>query len=73
MSCLYILEINPLLVSSFANIFSLSVGCLFILFMVSFAMQRLISLIRSYLFIFPLALKGGNLKHTWTQLCWGSM
>ena len=27
-SCLYILEINPLLVTSFANIFSHSVGCL---------------------------------------------
>ena len=36
MSCLYILEINPLLVTSFANIFSHSVGCLFVLFMVSF-------------------------------------
>ena len=30
MSCLYILEIKPLLVASFANIFSHSVGCLFI-------------------------------------------
>ena len=37
MSCLYILEINPLLVASFANIFSHFVGCLFVLFMVSFA------------------------------------
>ena len=37
MSCLYILETNPLLVALFANIFSYSVGCLFILFMVSFA------------------------------------
>ena len=54
MSCLYILEINPLSVASFANIFSHSEGCLFILFMVSFAMQKLLSLIRSYLFIFVL-------------------
>ena len=30
--CLYILEINPLLVASFANFFSHSVGCLFICF-----------------------------------------
>ena len=37
MSCLYILEINPLSVASFANIFSQSVGCLFVLLMVSFA------------------------------------
>ena len=31
MSCLLILEIKPLSVSSFANIFSHSVGCIFIL------------------------------------------
>ena len=41
----------PLLVISFANIFSHSVGCLFILSMVSFALQKFLSLIRSYLFI----------------------
>ena len=41
MSCLYILEINPLSVASLANIFSYSEGCLFILFMVSFAVQKL--------------------------------
>ena len=52
MSCLYILEINPLLVALFANIFSQSVDCLFVLFMVSFAVQKLLSLIRSHLFIF---------------------
>ena len=52
MSCLYILEINPLSVASFAIIFSHSEGCLFILFIVSFAVQRLLSLIRSHLFIF---------------------
>ena len=39
MSCLYILEINPLSVALFANIFSHSDGCLFVLFMVSFAVQ----------------------------------
>ena len=52
MSCLYILKIKPLLVTSFANIFSQSIGCLFIVFMVSFAVQNLVNLIRSYLFIF---------------------
>ena len=52
MSCLYILEINPLLVASFANLFSQSVGCLFVLFMVSFAVQKTLILIRSHLFIF---------------------
>ena len=63
LSCLYILEINPLVVTSFANIFSHSVGCLFDLFMVSFAVQKLLSLIKSYLFIFVfifITLGGGS-------------
>jgi len=57
MSYLYILEINPLSVVSFAIIFSNSEGCLFTLLLVSFAVQKLSSLIRSQLFIlflFPL-------------------
>ena len=41
MRSLYSLEINPLLVTSFANIFSNSVGCLLVLFMTSFTMQKL--------------------------------
>ena len=51
-SCLYTLKIKPLPVTLFANIFSYSIYCLFILFMVSIAVQKLISLIRSHLFIF---------------------
>ena len=42
----------PLSVDSFAKIFSHSVGCLFILLRVSFAVQKLFSLIRSHLFTF---------------------
>ena len=64
MSCLYILEINPLWVASFANIFSHSVGFLFVLLMVSFV-QKLLSLIRSHLFIFVfifIILGGGSKK-----------
>ena len=48
-------EINPLPVTSFANIFSSSVDCLLIMFMsfhFVFAVQKLLSLIRSHLFIF---------------------
>ena len=41
MSCLYILEINPLSVISFAIIFSHSEDCLFTLLIVSFAVQKL--------------------------------
>ena len=52
MRCLYILDMNPLSVASFGNIFSHSIGCLFILFMVSFDVQKLLSLIISHLFIF---------------------
>ena len=52
MSCLYILEINPLSVVSFAIISSHSKSCLFTLLIVSFAVQKLLSLIRSHLFTF---------------------
>ena len=52
MSCLYILEINPLSVVSFAIVFSHSEGCLFTLLIVSFAVQKLLSLNRSQLFTF---------------------
>ena len=51
MSCLYILEINPLSVS-FSIIFSHFEGCLFTLLKVPFAVQMLLSLIRSHLFTF---------------------
>ena len=51
-SCLYILEIKPLSVASFETIFSHSVSYLFVFFLVSFAVQKLVSLIRSHWFIF---------------------
>ena len=51
-NCLYILEIKPLLVALFATIFSLSEGYLFGIFMVSIALQKPVSLIRSHEFIF---------------------
>ena len=49
---LCILEIKLLSVASFANIFSKFVQCPFVLFMTFFAVQKLISLIRSHLFVF---------------------
>ena len=61
MSCLYILEMNSLSVVLFAIIFSHSEGCLFILVIVSFVVQKL--LIRSHLFIFvfiSITLGGGS-------------
>ena len=65
MSCLYILEINPLSIDSFANIFSHCEGCLNVLFIVSFALQMLLSFIWSHLFIFvfiSITLGGGWVK-----------
>ena len=56
MSCLYILETDPLSDVLFAIIFSHSEGCLLILFIVSFAVQKLFRLshICLLLFLFPL-------------------
>ena len=51
MSCLHILEINPWLAASIAIIFSHSEDSLLV-FIAPFAMQKLLSLIRSHLFIF---------------------
>ena len=65
MGCLYIWGINPLSVASFENIFSHSKGCFFTLFMDSFAVQKLLSLTRSHLFIFVfifITLGGGSKK-----------
>ena len=63
MSCLYILEINPLSVVSVAIIFSHSEGCLFTVLIVYFAVQKCLSLIRSHLFTFvfiSVTLEGGS-------------
>ena len=51
-SCLCIFEINPLSVSSFAIIFSHSEDYLLTLLIVSIFVQKLLSFIRSHLFIF---------------------
>ena len=63
MSGLYILEIDPLSVVSFAIVFSHYEDCLFTLLLVSFAVQKLFSLVRSHLFTFvfiSITLGGGS-------------
>ena len=58
-----IFEINPLSFALFAIVFSHSVGCLFILLIVFFIVQKLLSLIRPHLFIFAfisITLEGGS-------------
>ena len=52
MSCLYILGINCSLIVIFVNIFTYSIGYLFALSMVSFSVQKFLSLIIFHLFIF---------------------
>ena len=68
-NCLYILEIKPLSVASFANIFSHSVGCLFVLFVVYFLSQnikeRTISLV---LCLHYMILR--SLQHGWIIWFW---
>ena len=62
-NCLYISEINSLSVASFAIFFSHSEGCSFTFLIVSFVVQKLLSLIRSRLFIFAyisISLGGGS-------------
>ena len=49
---MYIFDINPLSVALFTIIFFQSEGCLFTLLIVSFVAQKLLSFIRSHLFIF---------------------
>ena len=51
MSSLCILEIKPLFEVSLANMFSHTVGSLFILILFSLAVQKLFILMRSHLFI----------------------
>ena len=63
MDCLHILNINSLSAFSLAIILSNSEGCLFTLPIVSFIMQKLLSLIRSHLYIFNfifITLGGGS-------------
>ena len=71
MSYLYILEINSSSVIQFAINFSHSEGCLFTLFIVSFIVQKLFSLIRFHLFIlslFPLSKEVGH-RGSFCGLC----
>ena len=62
-SILHILDINPLSGISFANIFSYAIGCLFVLLMVSFAVQNfLVWSSPNYLFLLLLTAWGDRAK-----------
>ena len=63
MSCLYIFEINYLSVALFIIIFSQTEGCIFTLLIVSFIVQKSLSLTRShflFLLLFPLLWEVGH-------------
>ena len=63
LSSLYILEIKPLSEVSLANMFSHTVGTLFILILFSLAMHKLFILMRSHLFILSfISLVQGNIS-----------
>ena len=59
---MYNLEFNFLSVAFLAIVFSHSEGCLSILFIISFAVQMLLSLIKSHLFVFISITLGGGSK-----------
>ena len=60
-SFLHILDIKPLSVASLENIFSHPLSCPFVFFFVSFAVQKLVSLIRSHWFIVFISVALGDL------------
>ena len=70
MRCLHIFKINHLSVALVATVCSQAIGCLFLLFMISFAVQKLKNLIRSHLFLL-LFLLSWNTDHRkyWCSLC----
>ena len=59
-SSLYILETRPLSEVSLANVFSHTIGSLFILMLFSLAVQKLYILLRSHLFILSFMSLGEN-------------
>ena len=69
LSSLYILEIRPLSDAGLVKIFSQSVGYLFVLMTVSFALQKLLSFRRSHLFIVALIVCAtGVLPRKWSPV-----
>ena len=70
-SCLYILQINPLSDASFANIYSHSEGYFLCLVYDFLCYAKVLSLIRSHLFIFVsiLIIPGGASKKDLVVLC----
>ena len=71
MSYLCILDTRPLSVASFAKIFFHCVGCLFIFLMISFAVQKILSLIRShwFIFVFIVIILRGDQTRCYCDLC----
>ena len=62
-------KLKPLSIISFTNIFSQFLSCIFIFFMVSFAVEKLVSFIRFHLFVFISLLWETDLRKHWYDLC----
>ena len=71
MCYLYIVGVKAFSVISFADIFSHSTGCLFVSLLLSFAVQKPLSLIRSHLFLLS-SLKLNAQGVIWSALKWFS-
>ena len=69
MTCLYIWDINSLAVISFANIFSHLLDCIFILLIISFAVEKLLSSTTSRLLFFLFLLTRDRSKKYCYNLC----
>ena len=65
MTCLYILEVNPFSGASFASVFCHSDGYFFVLSMVSFAVQKILTLCLMCLFFVSIfiTVEGGSKKN----------
>jgi hypothetical protein len=67
---LYILDISPISDLGLVKIFSQSVGCLFVLLTVSFALQKLCNFMRSHLALAAYVAEDGLVGHQWEErLC----
>ena len=69
MSSLYILYINPLSDILFANIFSHSIHCFFMLLMVPFAVQKLFLFVCLFVFAFVAFAFGAKMDMKVLTLC----
>ena len=72
-SSLYIIDINPLSVTSLTNISSHSIACILVLLMIFLAVQSILSLIESHLVVFISFALGDRSKKILLQFMWKNL